>query len=67
MMPLRVARKTCIATDVFLFELAPTGDADLPSFDAGSHAIRCATARASPATTASPSNAKPRVGAARSA
>ena len=37
MMPLRVLRKTCIATDIHLFELAHRDGAALPACDAGSH------------------------------
>jgi phthalate 4,5-dioxygenase reductase component len=37
MMPLRVTRKTRIATDVFLFELVRPDAADLPPFRAGAH------------------------------
>ena len=37
MLPLRVARKACIASDVFLFELAHRDAAPLPPFTAGAH------------------------------
>lgn len=37
MMPLRVASKTCIAADVFLFELGSADGTPLPPFDAGAH------------------------------
>jgi phthalate 4,5-dioxygenase reductase subunit len=37
MMPLRVLRKTCIAKDIYLFELARRDGAALPPFIAGSH------------------------------
>jgi phthalate 4,5-dioxygenase reductase subunit len=37
MMALRVAGKSCIATDVYLFELADRGGAPLPAFSGGAH------------------------------
>ena len=37
MLPLRVAGKTCIAPDVFLFELVHRDGAPLPTFTAGAH------------------------------
>lgn len=37
MMPLTVARKVCIATDIHLFELVHPDGHTLPAFDAGSH------------------------------
>jgi phthalate 4,5-dioxygenase reductase component len=37
MLPLRVAGKTCIAPDVFLFELVHRDGAPLPAFTAGAH------------------------------
>jgi phthalate 4,5-dioxygenase reductase component len=37
MIPLRVVAKTCIATDVFLFELAHRDGAPLPAFSGGAH------------------------------
>ena len=37
MIPLRVVGKTCIATDVFLFELAHRDGAPLPTFSGGAH------------------------------
>jgi phthalate 4,5-dioxygenase reductase subunit len=37
MIPLRVVEKTCIATDVYLFELAHRDGAPLPSFSGGAH------------------------------
>ena len=37
MLPLRVVAKTCIATDVFLFELAHRDGTPLPAFSGGAH------------------------------
>ena len=37
MMQLRVQRKACIATDIFLFDLAPSEPRPLPCFSAGAH------------------------------
>ena len=37
MIPLRVVGKSCIATDVFLFELAHRDGAPLPAFSGGAH------------------------------